>query len=118
MVLTLACNMPPPMALFAYRRCPGRAFAEMEIALFAATVLLHFDLQLAPQPPAQTGAAAEPWWQRMLFPAAALQVWVVRITYLASHAVIWLWFRRSSPKGTPSFESATRTLHHATVRKA
>jgi Cytochrome P450 len=55
-------------------RCPGRAFAEMEIALFAATVLLRFDLQLSPQPPAQQGAAAEPWWQRLLFPSAALQV--------------------------------------------
>ena len=55
-------------------RCPGRAFAEMEIALFAAMVLLRFDLQLSPQPPTQQGAAAEPWWQRLLFPSAALQV--------------------------------------------
>jgi Cytochrome P450 len=59
-------------------RCPGRAFAEMEIALFAATVLLRFDLKLSPQPPAQTGAAAEAWWQRLLFPVAALQVCLVQ----------------------------------------
>ena len=46
----------------------------MEIALVAATVLLRFDVQLSPQPLAQQGAAAEPWWQRLLFPTAALQV--------------------------------------------
>lgn len=54
-------------------RCPGRAFAEMEVALFVATVLLRFDLQLRPQPPA-AAAAKEPWWQRLLCPAAAVQV--------------------------------------------
>lgn len=72
--LLAAGSMDQLSASLCHCRCPGRAFAEMEVALFAATVLLHFDLQLSPQPLAQQGAAAEPWWQRLLFPSAPLQV--------------------------------------------
>lgn len=55
----------------------------MEVALFAANVLLRYDLELLPPQQQQVSAAGssggggadakEPWWQRLLCPAAGLQ---------------------------------------------
>jgi len=60
-----------PFHMSDWYSCPGRTFAEMEVALFVTTVLLRFDLELYQLP--ATDRRPDPWWQRALCPAAALQ---------------------------------------------